>query len=58
MNFKNGKFVVLGLLLIIAGAGCSKSGGAGSNRDLITQDEIEQNKKNAAAKRPEPLTKP
>ena len=53
MNSKYGKFVVLGLLLTIAGVGCSNAaGGSGANRDLITQDEIEQNKKAAAMKHP------
>ena len=53
MNFKYGKFAVLGLLIIIAGVGCSNSaGGSGSNRDLISQDEIEQNKKAATMERP------
>lgn len=53
MNFKCASFVVLGfLLLAIAGCGNSNSG---SNRDLITQDEIEQNKKAASQKRPDDL---
>ena len=52
MNFKYGKLVILGLTLIIAGAGCSNAGG-GANRPLITQDEIEKNKKDAAMKRPD-----
>ena len=56
MNFKYGKFVIFGLLLLtIAGCGGNKTG---SNRDLITQDEIEQNKKAAAQKRPGSEQKP
>ncbi len=55
MNFNYGRFVVFGLLLL-AIAGCSSNKG-GSNRDLITQDEIEQNKKAAAQKRPDDLVK-
>ena len=56
MNFKNGRFVAFGLLLLtLAGCGGNKTG---SNRDLITQDEIEQNKKAAAQKRPESVQKP
>ena len=51
MNFNYGKFMLFGLLLLTI-AGCSKAGGGGSNRSLITQDEIEQNKKAAAMKRP------
>ena len=57
MNSKYGKFVVLGLLLTIAGVGCSKAGSNGSNRPLITQDEIQKNKEAAAMKRPETLDK-
>ena len=58
MNLKYGKFVVLSLLVIIAGVGCSKAGGAGgSNRPLMTQEEMEQNKQNANAKRPEVFEK-
>ena len=57
MNFKYGKFVAFGFLLLTI-AGCSKAGGGGSNRDLITQDEIEQNKKAAAMKRPDDSQKP
>ena len=58
MNSKYGKFAVLGLLIIIAGVGCSKAGGgSGANRPLMTQEEMDQNKKDAAMKRPETLGK-
>ncbi len=55
MNLKYVRFAVFGLLLL-AIAGCGKGNG-GSNRDLITQDEIEQNKKAAAQKRPDDSVK-
>ncbi len=54
MNLKNGKFVIFGFLVIVL-AGCGNK--TGSNRDLITQDEIEQNKKAAAMKRSDVIKK-
>ncbi len=53
MNFKYARFVAF-VLLLLAIAGCSNN--SGNNRDLITQDEIEQNKKAASQKRPDDST--